>query len=78
MYVEKTRDDKHFRLLYNYLNEGSTEQGFPPHYGTEILKVYKNGKGKVLSGRYFTEREPQTKGDFIEMEWISDDLSHEF
>lgn len=31
-----------------------------------------------MSGRYFTEREPQTKGDFIEMEWISDDLSHEF
>lgn len=30
MYVERTRDEKHFRLLYNYLNEGSTEQGFPP------------------------------------------------
>src|SRR5690606_31639097 len=41
MYIERTQDGQHFNLIYNYLNEGSTEQGFPPHYGTEVIKFIK-------------------------------------
>jgi len=79
MYVEKTEDGKHYRLIYNYLNQGSSKQEFPPHYGTDILKFLNNKDGKILSGRYFTEREPyQTKGEYIKLKWISNNSNHEF
>jgi hypothetical protein len=79
MFVEKTEDEKHFRLIFSYLNNGSPKQGFPPHYGTEVVKFIKNGEGKVLSGGYYTGREPfQTKGEFSELRWVSNNLDHEF
>jgi hypothetical protein len=79
MHVEKTEDEQHYRLIYNYLNDGSTEQGFSPHYGTEVIKFIKKGTEKILSGGYYTEREPfQTKGEFLELKWVSNDLNHEF
>jgi hypothetical protein len=79
MHVEKTEDEKHFKLIYNYLNDGSTEQGFPPHYGTEVIKFIKKNDTKLLSGGYYTNREPfQTKGEFIELKWVSNDLNHEY
>ncbi|MCH2488569.1 MAG: hypothetical protein MK211_00340 [Flavobacteriales bacterium] len=79
MYVETTQDGQHFNLIYNYLNEGSTEQGFPPHYGTEVIKFIKDGKEKRLSGRYYTNRSPyQTNGEFKDLKWISNNKKHEF
>lgn len=79
MFVEKTEDEQHYRLIYNYLNNGSPEQGFPPHYGTEVIKFIKRSDEKLLSGGYYTEREPfQTKGEFLELKWVSNDLNHEF
>ncbi len=79
MYVEKTEDEQHYRLIYNYLNGGSSSQDFPPHYGTEVVKFIKKGNTKVLSGGYYTDRSPfQTKGEFFELNWVSDDLDHEF
>ncbi len=79
MYVEKTHDDRHFNLIYNYLNKGSTQQGFPLHYGTGIVKFIKEGNSKVLSGHYFTDRTPfQTRGEFKNLKWVSDNKTHEF
>jgi len=79
MYVEKTADGKHFQLMYNYLNEGNPKLNLTTHYGTEIIKFIKNGNSKKLSGRYFTERLPfQTRGEFIELKWVSNNLEHEF
>lgn len=79
MYVEQTTDGQHFNLIYNYLNDGSTEQGFPPHYGTEVVKFIKNGNEKKLSGRYFTNRSPyQTKGEFKDLKWVSNNKNHDF
>ena len=79
MYVEKTEDEQHYRLIYNYLNEGSSTQDFPPHYRTEVIKFIKKGKEKTLSGGYYTNRSPhQTKGEFYELKWVSNDLNHEF
>ncbi len=79
MYVEKTEDEQHYRLIYNYHNEGSTEQGFSPHYGTEVIKFIRNGEYKSLSGTYYTGREPyQTKGELIEFKYINNNLNHEF
>lgn len=79
MYVEHTQDEQHFNLIYNYLNEGSTDQGFPPHYGTEIVKFIKDDKTKELSGRYYTNRTPfQTKGEFKNLLWVSNNKKHDF
>ncbi|UOX32385.1 hypothetical protein LXD69_10005 [Flavobacterium sediminilitoris] len=79
MFVEKTDDEKHFRLIYTYLNDGSLEQGFPPHYGTEIIKVLNKNGVKTLEGEYYTNRHPyQTRGSFKDMVWKSNDNEHEF
>lgn len=77
MYVEKTEDEQHYRLIYNYLNEGSTKQGFPPHYGTDKIKFIKKKAEKLLIGNYYTNKNPQTMGE-IELKWVSNDLNHEF
>lgn len=66
-----------FSLFYNYLNDGSSEQGLSRHYGTERLKLISNNNGKHLVGDYYTERVPfQTKGK-IKLKFINKDLSHE-
>lgn len=79
MHIQKTQDDKHFELIYNYLNSGNTSIGFQPHYGTDYLKIItdQNGEQK-LSGNYFTDRDPQTRGVYINMKKVSNDLFHEF
>lgn len=79
MYVEPTHDGQHYNLIYNYFNEGSTEQGFPPDYGTEVVKFIKEGKSKRLSGGYYTNRSPfQTKGEFKNLKWVSSNKKHDF
>lgn len=79
MHVEKTDCNEHYRLIYNYLNDGSTKQGFPTHYGTEVIKFNRNGNEKFLSGNYYTDRLPfQTKGEFKNMKWIDNNLKHDF
>tara|TARA_R110002012_G_scaffold321986_1_gene553164 strand:+ start:1837 stop:2460 length:624 start_codon:yes stop_codon:yes gene_type:complete len=69
--------DGTFSLIYNYLNDGNFEPGFSPHYGTEVLKLVKNGDKVNLVGRYYTERLPfQTKGR-LQLEYKSNNLTHE-
>lgn len=79
IYVEKPHDD-HYRLIYHFINDGDSLQGFPPHYGTEVVKFIKKENGeKCLSGKYYTERHPyQTKGQYIDLKKISNKLIHEF
>lgn len=77
MHVEKTKDEKHYELMYNYLNDGNPL--FSTHYGTEIIKFIKTDNSKKLTGRYYTERLPyQTSGKFINLQWVSNNLEHEF
>lgn len=79
MFVEKTHDDQHYNLIYNYHNEGSMKQGFPPHYGTEVVKFIKNGTEKKLSGEYYTNRTPyQTKGEFKNLKWVNKKTEHDY
>ena len=79
MHVEKTADGKHYDLIYNYLNDGNPILGLNTHYGTDIIKFIKNGNSKKLSGRYYTDRLPnQTRGEYIDLKWVSDNLEHEF
>lgn len=69
--------DGTFSIIYNFRNEGNFETGYPPHYGTEILQLIENGKGKHLVGRYYTERLPyQTKGK-IDLTFLNKELYHE-
>jgi SMODS-associating 2TM, beta-strand rich effector domain len=79
MYVGK-EEDEHFRIIFNYRNEGNPMLSFPPHYGTNIIKFIRKENGeKHLSGRYFTERQPfQTKGQFIDLKKVNNNLIHDF
>lgn len=79
MHIEKTEDEQHYRLVYSYLNEGSGDQNFPPHFGTEVVKFVNNGREKFLSGGYYTDRKPfQTQGEFIDLKWVSNNLNHDY
>ncbi|MEJ4088327.1 hypothetical protein [Galbibacter orientalis] len=79
MYVEKTEDETHYKLIYSYQNGGSVEQGFSGHYGTEVIKFINKGQHKELSGEYFTDRDPyQTKGEFKNLKWVSNNKTHDF
>jgi hypothetical protein len=79
VHVELTQDDIHYNLIYSYRNEGNNELKFPPHYGTDIIKFIKRGNDKFLEGKYFTERLPfQSKGHYLNLKWVSDNLEHDF
>lgn len=79
MYVELLNGEKHFQLIYSYLNGGNPELKFSPHYGTDIIKFLKKGKSKTITGRYFTERLPfSTKGKYVDLKWVSDNQEHDF
>jgi hypothetical protein len=79
VFIEKTPDGLHYQLVYSYLNNGSNmNRKLSAHFGTDILKFIKRSNGKELSGNYYTNREPQTKGTYLELKWINKDLSHEF
>ena len=78
MSLKKTNDEQHFELAYSYHNTGSTEQNFASHYGSENLIVIEQDGVKKLSGIYYTNRIPQTKGEFLDMKWVSADTTHKF
>jgi hypothetical protein len=78
MFIEPTEDGRHFQLSYSYLNEGNAQIGFHSHFGTDVLKFIKKDNAKELSGHYYTNRTPQTRGDYQELTWVSNDLNHEF
>jgi hypothetical protein len=73
-WIIKNEDDT-FSILFNYQNEGNQSIGFTQHYGTNILKVINNGNKTSLQGFYYTNREPQTKGE-IEVQFISEQLKY--
>lgn len=64
-------------LTHTYLNNGNSEKGFAPYFGTENLQLIENETGKYLIGNYYTERIPyQTKGK-INLNFTSNKLYHE-
>ncbi len=60
-------EHKNLSVIYNYRNEGNPTMKFPSHLGTNVLQVIKGAgeNGYSLKGPYFTDREPQTKGNLI-------------
>lgn len=76
----KTGEDGFYHLYFVYDNSGSNVSGkLPAHKGLNYLKVIrKEGTKKYkLSGNYFTDRDPQTKGE-ISVEFESKVLKGEF
>lgn len=70
--VVQENKDGSYKLIYTYLNDGSREQGFPPHYGTETVDFIEKGKEAFLEGDYYTNRVPiQTRGKFIDLKRVS-------
>ncbi|MEA3426555.1 MAG: hypothetical protein U9R46_09935 [Bacteroidota bacterium] len=64
--VESIEIDKDgtFKLIFTYLNNGSVNNGFPPHYGTEVMIFSDKDEVKRLTGIYYTNRLPmQTRGE---------------
>lgn len=75
--IVKEEDDT-FSLIFTYENKGTPGNiEFAPHYGTNFLKLIENGKEKVLTGYYYTNRNPQTKGE-ITVKYKNNNLNHEF
>ena len=57
------------KLIYSYFNNPrNTEERLDKHYGTIILE--KTGKNS-LQGNYFTDKNPQTKGEFTLLKKLS-------
>ncbi len=74
----KKGEDDNFMLSYTYLNEGNSALGFPPHYGTEVIKFI-DDESKTLSGHYYTNRLPfSTRGEFKDLKYIDNNLKHKF
>lgn len=71
-------DDNSFSLVYTYENKGTQgSDEFSPHYGTNHLKFIDTGKEKILTGYYYTNRNPQTKGE-MKVKYINNNSHHEF
>jgi len=78
LFVEQTEDGQHYRIIYQYLNEGNQQHDFHPHFGTDVLKFIKDGNKKILSGQYYTNRIPQTRGEYIDLKWVSNNQKDDF
>ena len=70
--ITKTKDKKHFKILYHYTNEGSGAEGLDQHSGTCFLTVRKKKGNYFLDGNYYTDRQPYpTRGNFQSLERIT-------
>lgn len=72
-------ENGHYFIHFFYFNSGTLINGhLNCHYGANRLKVILDDKGlpKKLSGNYFTNRNPQTKGK-IEVKFESRKLKYE-
>ena len=70
-----------FTLCYLWQGDGAeiAHRSIPKSIfkGYSLLQLYENENPKRLSGTYFTNREPQTKGK-IELNWVSLPLKNKF
>lgn len=70
----KKLDDGSFELHFTYRNKGE-QCKLSDHCGTNILRCYKNEEGQFMEGIYYTNRDPQTKGE-IKLKFESKKLKH--
>lgn len=70
----KKLEDGSLELHFTYRNKG-LQSKLTEHCGTNILRFYKNQEGQFMEGLYYTNREPQTKGE-IRLKFESKTLKH--
>ena len=73
-----TEDDfDNQKLVFTYHNFGNTVKGLQPSYGTNILSIVNRDNNLFLEGIYYTDKEPQTKGE-MKVKLISKKIKKEF
>ncbi len=65
------------KLVFTYQNDGNTLKGLQPSHGTNILQIIERDNELFLEGIYYTNKEPQTKGE-MKVKLISKKLKKEF
>ncbi|MCD8416390.1 hypothetical protein J2Q11_03025 [Tenacibaculum finnmarkense genomovar finnmarkense] len=65
------------KLVFTYYNSGNTLKGLQPSNGTNILSIIKTDNNLFLEGIYYTDKEPQTKGE-IKVEFKSKKIKRKF
>lgn len=58
--LKLTIEDNHYTIFMSYHNLGNSVLHIPEHHGTNILDYSLDDK--TLTGKYYTDKEPQTKG----------------
>lgn len=74
--ITKSVDGQHFTLTYNYGDIGVLKKG--GHHGTTILKLIKKEDETFIEGGYYTNRNPQTRGEFVSLKRVSRETNHPF
>lgn len=65
------------KLVFTYHNAGNTLKGLQPSNGTNILSIVERDNDLFLEGIYYTDKEPQTKGE-MKVKFISNKFKKEF
>jgi hypothetical protein len=60
--AEFLNHDGHLSVNFIYYNFGSDNKILDSHEGATILNIFGEDKNTKLEGKYFTNREPQTRG----------------
>ena len=58
-----TDDFENQQLVFTYHNSGNSLKGLEPSNGTNILSIIERDNHFSLEGIYYTNKEPQTKGE---------------
>lgn len=71
-----TKDGKHYTIVYHYHNKGNEK--WDGHFGTTVMTLLKENNQFTISGNYYTDRKPQTRGEFKNLKRISKQTNHPF
>ena len=65
------------KLVFTYHNAGNSLKGLQPSNGTNILSIVERDNYLFLEGIYYTDKQPQTKGE-MKVKFISKKIKKEF
>jgi len=72
-----TDDFENQQLVFTYHNSGNSLKGLEPSNGTNILSIIERDNDLFLEGIYYTNKQPQTKGE-MKVKFITKKLKKEF
>jgi hypothetical protein len=70
-------DFENQKLVFTYHNSGNNLKGLQPSNGTNILSIIERDSNLFLEGLYYTDKEPQTKGE-MKVKFESKKLKRKF